>query len=88
MRLQPRAAAELDLLLQEGMGEGDRGVSSQLDPAMEALLHRLVDTAILHRVPVGTPARLAEVSVVIPVLDGSQDYMRWVEDSVGPKAES
>ena len=26
--------------------------------------------------------------LVIPVLDGSQDYMRWVEDSVGPKAES
>jgi mycofactocin glycosyltransferase len=36
---------------------------------MEALLRRLVDSAIVHPVPVGTPTRLAEVSVVIPVLD-------------------
>jgi len=26
--------------------------------------------------------------LVLPVVDGSQDYLRWVETSVGPKAES
>jgi periplasmic divalent cation tolerance protein len=26
--------------------------------------------------------------LVLPVVDGSSDYMRWVEESVGPKAES
>ena len=26
--------------------------------------------------------------LVIPVIDGSADYLRWVEDSVGPKKES
>jgi periplasmic divalent cation tolerance protein len=26
--------------------------------------------------------------LVVPVVDGSQDYLRWVENSVGPKAES
>jgi periplasmic divalent cation tolerance protein len=26
--------------------------------------------------------------LVVPVVDGSADYLRWVEDSVGPKAES
>jgi len=26
--------------------------------------------------------------VVIPVVDGSQDYLRWVEQSVGPRTES
>src|SRR4029450_4461635 len=26
--------------------------------------------------------------VVIPVVDGSEDYLRWVERSVGPRAES
>lgn len=26
--------------------------------------------------------------LVVPVVDGSQDYLRWVEGSVGPKAES
>jgi periplasmic divalent cation tolerance protein len=26
--------------------------------------------------------------LVVPVVDGSQDYLRWVEDSVGPKSES
>jgi len=26
--------------------------------------------------------------LVVPVVDGSQDYLRWVEDSVGPKKES
>ena len=69
LRLQPRAAAALDLLLRDGMGEQGPGLASQLDPAMEALLRRLVDSAIVHPVPVATPTRLAEVSVVIPVLD-------------------
>jgi periplasmic divalent cation tolerance protein len=26
--------------------------------------------------------------LVIPVIDGSEDYLRWVERSVGPKSES
>lgn len=26
--------------------------------------------------------------LVIPVVDGSEDYLRWVERSVGPRAES
>jgi periplasmic divalent cation tolerance protein len=26
--------------------------------------------------------------IVVPVVDGSQDYLRWVEQSVGPKKES
>ena len=26
--------------------------------------------------------------LVIPVIDGSEDYLRWVERSVGPKDES
>jgi len=26
--------------------------------------------------------------IVIPVVDGSQDYLRWVERSVGPRTES
>jgi periplasmic divalent cation tolerance protein len=26
--------------------------------------------------------------VVVPVIDGSQDYLRWVERSVGPRKES
>jgi len=26
--------------------------------------------------------------VVVPVIDGSQDYLRWVEESVGPRQES
>jgi periplasmic divalent cation tolerance protein len=26
--------------------------------------------------------------LVIPVIDGSEDYLRWVEQSVGPKRES
>jgi len=26
--------------------------------------------------------------IVVPVVDGSQDYLRWVEESVGPKKES
>jgi hypothetical protein len=24
----------------------------------------------------------------VPVVDGSQDYLRWVERSIGPKSES
>jgi periplasmic divalent cation tolerance protein len=26
--------------------------------------------------------------VVVPVVDGSEEYLRWVEKSVGPRAES
>ena len=26
--------------------------------------------------------------IVVPVVDGSQDYLRWVERSIGPKSES
>jgi periplasmic divalent cation tolerance protein len=26
--------------------------------------------------------------IVLPVVDGSEDYLRWVERSVGPRAES
>ena len=26
--------------------------------------------------------------LVVPVIDGSQDYLRWVDESVGPKKES
>jgi periplasmic divalent cation tolerance protein len=26
--------------------------------------------------------------LVVPVIDGSEDYLRWVERSVGPKGES
>lgn len=26
--------------------------------------------------------------VVVPVVDGSSDYLRWVEESVGPREES
>lgn len=26
--------------------------------------------------------------IVVPVIDGSQDYLRWVERSLGPKGES
>ncbi len=26
--------------------------------------------------------------LVVPVIDGSEDYLRWVEESVGPKKES
>jgi periplasmic divalent cation tolerance protein len=26
--------------------------------------------------------------IVVPVIDGSQEYLRWVEQSVGPRAES
>ena len=26
--------------------------------------------------------------LVLPVIDGSQEYLRWVEQSVGPRAES
>jgi len=26
--------------------------------------------------------------VVVPVIDGSEDYLTWVEHNVGPKAES
>jgi len=26
--------------------------------------------------------------IVVPVIDGSQDYLRWVERSLGPKTES
>ena len=26
--------------------------------------------------------------LVVPVVDGSADYLRWVEESVGPKTES
>lgn len=26
--------------------------------------------------------------LVVPVIDGSEDYLRWVDESVGPRAES
>ena len=26
--------------------------------------------------------------IVLPIVDGSEDYLRWVERSVGPRAES
>src|SRR5262245_23796705 len=26
--------------------------------------------------------------IVVPVIDGSQDYLRWVDENVGPKKES
>jgi periplasmic divalent cation tolerance protein len=26
--------------------------------------------------------------LVVPIIDGSQDYLRWLEESVGPKKES
>ncbi|HUF48660.1 MAG TPA: divalent-cation tolerance protein CutA [Vicinamibacterales bacterium] len=26
--------------------------------------------------------------LVVPVIDGSEDYLRWVEEAVGPKRES
>lgn len=26
--------------------------------------------------------------VVVPVVDGSEDYIQWIEDSVGPRKES
>ena len=26
--------------------------------------------------------------LVVPVIDGSEDYLRWVDESVGPKKES
>ena len=26
--------------------------------------------------------------VVVPIVDGSADYLRWVEESVGPRSES
>ena len=32
-------------------------------------------------------ARVPEF-IVLPVVDGSEDYLRWVERSVGPRAES
>ena len=39
--------------------------------------------ALKPRHPYETPEFL-----VIPVVDGSQDYLRWVEESVGPREES
>lgn len=39
--------------------------------------------ALKERHPYDTPE-----FVVIPVADGSEDYLAWIADSVGPKAES
>lgn len=36
-----------------------------------------------ERHPYETPEFL-----VVPVIDGSEEYIRWVDDSVGPRAES
>ncbi len=48
--------------------------SDQVDPLWEVLRSR-------H--PYDVPEFL-----VIPVIDGSEDYLRWVERSVGPRGES
>jgi periplasmic divalent cation tolerance protein len=26
--------------------------------------------------------------LVVPIIDGSEDYLRWVERSIGPRTES
>lgn len=39
--------------------------------------------ALQERHPYETPEFL-----VVPVIDGSEEYLRWVDDSVGPQTES
>jgi periplasmic divalent cation tolerance protein len=61
----------------------------QLDQEQQLLIKTTTDLvdalweALQERHPYDVPEFL-----VIPVVDGSEDYLRWVERSVGPRRES
>jgi mycofactocin system glycosyltransferase len=84
VRLQARAGAELDVLLDRAKHPHDPAAATAdgLDSAMAALVRRLVDNALLHPVSVPTETRLDEVSIVVPVRDDPERLRRLLETLV------
>lgn len=61
----------------------------QVDQEQQLLIKTTADLvdalwgALRERHPYETPEFL-----VVPVIDGSEEYIRWVDENVGPRAES
>ncbi len=61
----------------------------QIDSEQQLLIKTTADhvdalwDALRARHPYDTPEFL-----VLPVIDGSEDYLRWIDDNVGPRPES